>query len=160
MIQENVADGPARVELITVFGMPVEVPMPRDWVVVQAPPSVPFAARQRLGTRFLANVNVTVDGDQQTLHPFEAGALLAAELPGGTLLCAQSAPLGGNLMAVVHAATDCDVVTVQRQLPVSSATVAVSYTCSVEQFPVWGDAFQQFGQEVCNSRAKGEAPPL
>jgi hypothetical protein len=143
-------DRASRIETVTVGAVHLRVPMPEDWEQLDPPPHVWFVAREPTGDWFRANVTVAADHGGPLPSPEVAGAQLACQLPGGVLIDARRHGEGSDsvIVVVAHTAEVHDMVTVQRQLWLGDATLAVSYTCAVEQLPGWRERFDRWVDQV------------
>lgn len=141
--------GGVRTETVRVGGHRLRVPLPQDWERLEPLPQVPLVAREPSGEWFRVNVTVAVDHTGHAKSAEAAGADLAAQLPGGVLVDTRNhAEDHDYIVTVAHVADTRDVVTVQRQLRPSDVTLAVSYTCAVEQLPDWRERFDRWLDEV------------
>ncbi len=143
-------DGANPTATVTVGSNSLRVPVPEEWERLEPLPRVPFVAREPSGDWFRVNVTVAVDHADRGRSPEGAGAELAAQLPGGVLVDARGHVDNDNsyVLTVAHLANTQDVVTVQRQLSRGDVTLAVSYTCAVEQLPDWRERFDRWLDEV------------
>lgn len=152
-------DRASRIETVTVTvgAVHLRVPMPEDWERLDPLPQVWFVAREPTGDWFRANVTVAADHGGHSPSPEVAGAQLACQLPGGVLIDARRHGEDSDsfILVVAHAAGVHDMVTVQRQFCLGDATLAVSYTCAVEQLPDWHERFDRWVDQVDLAPAPG-----
>lgn len=142
--------GGVRTETVGVGVNRLRVPLPEHWERLEPLPQVPFVAREPSGDWFRVNVTVAFEHATSAASAEQAGSELAGNLPGGVLIDTRVHADNHNswILTLAHVANTRDVVTVQRQLPRDDVTLAVSYTCSVEQLPEWRERFDRWLDEV------------
>ncbi len=128
----------------------VRVPVPQDWERLEPLPQVPLVAREPSGEWFRVNITVAADDTGYPSSAEVAGADLASHLPGGVLVDASrhDEDRSSYILTVAHVSNSRDVVTVQRQWRPGEVTLAVSYTCAVEQLPDWREHFERWLRQV------------
>lgn len=70
-------------ESVAVGRHTLDVPVPEDWERLEPLPQVPFVAREPSGDWFRVNVTVAFEHASYAASAEQAGADLAAQLPGG-----------------------------------------------------------------------------
>jgi hypothetical protein len=130
---------------VTIGDGEVHVPVPGSWTVLDDDPDLPLAAHQPPAGVFAVNVTVVPTGPPATAR--DAAATLADGLRAARVVHAR--PDGdGSLAVVLHAGPAEDLVAVQRVVAVGRGAAAVTYTCSVAQWPTWGSRLLQLAERV------------
>lgn len=125
-------------------GQRLRVAVGRDWETVAAPTPVWVAPAQE---GFAPNVVVTAAPDPV---PADAAALradLARSLPALRVIDITRTSKGLRSTGV-HPTNGRDAVTIQERHALGDTTVAVAYTCAVEQYPQWCAPFTAWLDEL------------
>lgn len=129
------------VDEVEVSGSVVTVSRPAAWRTVDPPLGVVTCAFDAEESGFRPNVTVTVDqGGDADLD--QRIAALEKSLDRAVVIAAEWRD-DGQAVTAVHEHSHLAVVSVQRYVSAAGGAMAVvTYTCSVEQYPRWFDAFR------------------